>query len=151
MAKRYLTHNEFQAPDNNFNSIFEFIYLEPDAPPKKVETWPSNSKSIKVFWNPIDESLRNGIILKYRIFHRPWLIPLRQYHRAPRSVGSLKALGAFPGENIKDVNGTETETTLDGLEEYRWYHIRIGGVTSEGVGVTFSINGSCLQRGKQYS
>ena len=75
-------------------------------------------------------------------------MPVRDFKRAPRSVNRLTAYGALPGEKMKIVNATTYETELDGLKHYSWYQIRIGAVTSKGLGVTFTVNGTCKQGGK---
>ena len=59
----------------------------------------------------------------------------------------LTSLGALPGEKVKEVNGTTYQTNLVGLTSYSWYQIRIGAVTSKGLGPTFSIEGTCKQEG----
>ena len=78
-------------------------------------------------------------------------MPVRNFKRAPRSVNRLTAYGALPGEKMKIVNPTTYETELDGLKDYSWYQIRIGAVTSKGLGVTFTINGTSKQRGKFFA
>ena len=101
-----------------------------------------------MFWSPIPESLRNGIILGYRIFYKPIDIPLRKYDRAPRAIDPLAIYGALPGEKMKEVNSTTYETELTDLEDYSWYSIRIGAFTSKGLGVTVTFNGTCKQGSK---
>ena len=125
-----------------------YNFVEPDAPPTTVETWPAAYESITVFWSPIPESLRNGIILGYRIFYRPLDVPLRKYHRAPRSINPFALYGGLPGEKMKEVNASAFQTEISGLKHYSWYHIRIGAFTSKGLGATFSINGTCQQSSK---
>ena len=120
---------------------------EPDAPPTYVEAWPSTYESVKVFWSPIPESLRNGIILGYRIFYKPIDVALRKYSRSPRAVNPLAIYGAEPGEKMKEVNETTFETEITELQEYHWYQMRVGAYTSKGLGVTFILNGTCKQIG----
>ena len=112
-----------------------------------MESWPSKTDSISLYWSPMPESLRNGIIIGYRIFYKQLNAPVRNLKRAPRSVDALATLGALPGERVKDVNATTYETNLVGLSKYSWYEIRIGALTSKGLGPTFSINGTCKQEG----
>ena len=103
-----------------------------------------------VFWSPIPESLRNGIITGYRIFYKQLSAPVRNLKRAPRSVNDLTLLGAQPGEQVQDVNGTAYKANLEGLKKHSWYQIRIGALTSKGLGPTFSINGTCKQEGSAH-
>ena len=120
---------------------------EPDAPPQKMESWPGKSDSIKVYWSRIPESLRNGIITGYRIFYKQLDAPVRNLKRAPRSVVDVASLGAEPGEKVKDVNATTYETEIGRLREYSWYQIRIGALTSRGLGPTYTVKGTCKQGG----
>ena len=131
----------------NFEKIVHFIALEPDAPPTIVETWPSKFHAIKVYWSPIPESLRNGIILGYRIFYKSIDTAMRQYHRAPRAINPLAVYGAEPGEQMKEVNATTLETEIAELKDYSWYQVRIGAFTSKGLGMTYTINGTTKQGG----
>lgn len=126
---------------------FLLAFAEPDATPTLTESWPSTVNSIKVFWSPIPESLRNGIILGYRIFYKPINVPLHRHERAPRAVDPLAVYGALPGEKMKEVNSTTYSTELTGLEHYNWYSIRIGAFTSKGLGFTYTLNGTCKQSG----
>lgn len=123
------------------------FHLEPDAPPQKMETWPSKKDEIRVYWSPIPESFRNGIITGYRIFYKKLDEPVRNFNRAPRSVSNPDSSGALPGEKFKNVNGTTFETNIDGLVKYSWYQLRIGALTSKGLGPTFQVKGTCKQGG----
>ncbi len=129
-------------------AMLNFFISEPDDTPNLVESWPSKINTIKLYWSPIPESLRNGIIIAYRIFYKPINMPVRDLKRAPRSLNPLAVYGALPGEKMKIVDATTFETELDGLKDYSWYQIRIGAVTSKGMGVTFTVNGTCKQEGK---
>ncbi len=131
-----------------FKNRLTLFILAPDAPPSIVETWPGTTDSIKIFWNPIPESKRSGIILSYRIFYKPLDVPLHKYNRAPRSVNQYAAYGALPGEKMLVVNATTYQVEIADLKFYSWYQVRIGAVTSQGLGVTFSINGTCKQGSK---
>ena len=113
-----------------------------------METWPSKPNSINVFWSPIPESLRNGVILGYRIFYKPLNTSLHKYNRAPRAVDPSAVYGAEPGEKWKEVNSTTYHTDIAELKDYSWYQIRIGAFTSVGLGTVFTINGTCKQRCK---
>ena len=121
---------------------------EPDMSPMFVETWPSQSDSIKIFWSPIPESYRNGIILGYRIFYKAIDVALRHYDRAPRSVNEFAIYGALPGEKMVEVNSSDYSMELKSLKDYSWYQVRIGAFTSKGLGVTFAINGTAKQESK---
>eukprot|EP00795_Rhopilema_esculentum_P002629 gene2630-826_t len=118
---------------------------KPDASPTFVETWPSKFDAIKVYWSPIPESLRNGIILGYRIFYKSIDTAMRQYHRAPRAINPFAVYGAEPGEKMKEVNATTFETEIAELKDFSWYQVRIGAFTSKGLGVTNTINGTTKQ------
>ena len=72
-------------------------------------------------------------------------MPVRDLRRAPRSINPLAVYGASPGEKMKIMNATTYETELDGLKDYSWYQIRIGAVTSKGLGATITLNGTCKQ------
>ena len=128
---------------SNFQNI-----TEPDAPPTIVETWPSKFNAIKVYWSPIPESLRNGIILGYRIFYQSIDTEMRQYHRIPRAINPLAVYGAEPGEKMKEVNATTFETEIAELKNYSWYQVRIGAFTSKGLGLTITINGTTKQKSR---
>eukprot|EP00794_Sanderia_malayensis_P019881 gene19881-21822_t len=119
---------------------------KPDAPPTLVETWPGTPESIRVYWSPIPQSLRNGIITGYRVFYKPLDVPMRQYSRSPRSVNQFADYGALPGEKMIQVNATAYQVEIEGLEEFKWYHMRIGAVTSKGVGIAYSFDATCQQR-----
>ncbi len=73
---------------------------------------------------------------------------MRRYDRAPRSVNSLAIFGALPGEKMKEVGGAVYETEIDGLVHFSWYQIRVAALTSKGLGVSVSINGTCKQGSK---
>ena len=120
----------------------------PDEPPTTVETWPLQSHSIKIYWSPIPESYRNGIILGYRIFYKAIDEALRRYDRAPRSVNQFAIYGALPGEKMVEVNSSDYSVELKSLKDYSWYQVRIGAFTSKGLGTTFTINGTTKQGSK---
>ena len=124
------------------------FFSEPDASPTFSESWPSAYDSLDVYWSPIPESLRNGIIQGYRIFYKPIDTPQRKYERAPRAVDPLAIYGALPGEKMKEVNSTTFKTRLTGLKDYSWYSIRVGAFTSKGLGPTVKMNGTCKQSSK---
>ena len=96
------------------------------------------------------ESLRNGVVLGYRIFYKPLDVPLRKYHRAPRSVNPLAAFGALPGEKMLVIKALIYETKISGLNKHSWYTLRIGALTSKGLGVLFAINGTSKQESKYF-
>ena len=115
-----------------------------------METWPSQSDSIKIFWNPIPESHRNGIILGYRVFYKAIDEPQRHYDRAPRSVNQYAIYGALPGEKMVEVNSSLNSVEIKELKDYSWYQVRIGAFTSKGLGTTFTINGTTKQGSKSF-
>ena len=126
---------------NLFNSV-------PDEPPTTIETWPSQPDSINVYWSPIPESHRNGIILGYRVFYKPIDEPQRRYDRAPRSLNQFAIYGGLPGEKMVEVNSSANSVEIKDLKDYSWYEVRVGAFTSKGFGVTFTINGTTTQRSK---
>lgn len=73
-----------------------------------------------VYWSTLLESLRNGIIIGYRIFYRPIHVPLYRYERAPRSVNDLAIYGAKIGEKMVEVNGSTYKTEIRDLDLYSW-------------------------------
>ena len=127
------------------------LLAEPDEPPTIIETWPSKSDSIDIYWSPIPESHRNGIILGYRVFYKAIDEPQRNYARAPRSVNEFAIYGALPGEKMVQVNSSANQVEIKELKDYSWYQVRIGAFTSKGLGVAFTINGTTQQRSKELS
>ena len=128
--------------------LFFLSPTEPDMSPMYVEAWPSQSDSIKIYWSPIPESHRNGIILGYRIFYKAVDVPQRRYDRAPRSVNQYAIYGALPGEKMVETNRSSNSFEIKGLKDYSWYQVRIGAFTSKGLGVMFAINGTAKQESK---
>ena len=120
----------------------------PDEPPTAIETWPSRSNSIHIYWSRIPESHRNGIILGYRIFYKPIDEPQRRYDRAPRSLNQYAIYGALPGEKMVEVNSSANSVEIKDLKDYSWYKVRVGAFTSKGLGAMFAINGTTVQRSK---
>ena len=114
-------------------------------PPTLVETWPSQVNSINIYWSPIPESHRNGIILGYRVFYKPIDEPQRHYDRAPRSLNQFAIYGALPGEKMVEVNSSASSVEIKGLKDFSWYQLRIGAFSSKGLGATFTINGTAKQ------
>ena len=121
------------------------FHLVPDEPPTTVETWPSRSDSIKIYWSPIPESHRNGIIIGYRVFYKTIDEPQRRYDRAPRSVNQFAIYGALSGEKMVEVNSSAYSVEIKDLKDYSWYQVRIGALTSKGLGAMFTINGTTKQ------
>ena len=114
-------------------------------PPTLVETWPSKSDSINIYWSPIPESHRNGIILGYRVFYKAIDEHQRRYDRAPRSVNQFAIYGALPGERMVELNRSANSAEIKGLKDFSWYQLRIGAFTSKGLGAAFTINGTTKQ------
>ena len=116
-----------------------------------VESFSNNYTSISVFWDPIRASLRNGVIIKYRIFYRLQEREVLKTHRVVRNIVSptnITVEGLKLGESYKDVNGSLKSTVIGNLEPFRWYIIRIGGITRAGLGPIAVLNASCGQSGK---
>ena len=90
--------------------------LEPSGSPKGITTEPTSPKSITVSWGPVPASDRNGEILGYKII----------YQALPSGDSITKEINAT-GDN-------EQETTLDNLNEFTNYSIRMLAFTSVGDG-----------------
>ena len=89
--------------------------------------------------------------MKYRTFYKLQESEILKSHRVVRSIGDLvndTIEGLMPGESFKDVNGSHVTVVIDNLQPYRWYVLRIGALTTEGLGPTVTLNASCLQSGK---
>lgn len=125
-------------------------FAEPSGPPEMVESFSVDTMTISLFWNPIRESMRNGIIMKYRIFYRLQQNDVLKLHRVGRDIASppnVSVEGLEPGEFYKDVNSSLNSAVLHNLESFQWYIIRIGGMTTEGLGPVTTLNASCGQSG----
>ena len=93
--------------------------LEPNGPPTNVKGTAQNSTTISVSWGPVVEQDRNGIIKGYEII----------YQALPNGSNMEKMV------NISTENQeSEQDTTLDGLNEFTNYSIRVLAFTSEGNG-----------------
>ena len=93
--------------------------LEPNGPPTNVKATAQNSTTISVSWGPVVEQDRNGIIKGYEII----------YQALPNGSNMAKMI------NISTENQeSEQDTTLDGLNEFTNYSIRLLAFTSEGNG-----------------
>lgn len=126
-------------------------FLVPIAKPELVEAFSNDYTSISVFWNPIRESMRNGIIIMYRIFYRLQEGEVLKMQRVGRSIiaqNNGTAEGLQSGESYIDVNGSLSSATIYNLRPFRWYVIRIGGLTKAGLGPVAVLNASCAQGGK---
>ena len=90
------------------------IVAVPEAFPTNVTGFNQSSTSLFVEWRHIPHQYRNGILLGYKIFYAPkkWYQPMFS----------------------KTVNSTRESTTLDNLEKYTWYVIKVAGFTSKGLG-----------------
>ena len=47
-----------------------------------------------------------------------------------------------------EVNSSTYSVGIDDLKDYSWYQVRVGALTSKGLGVTFTINGTTKQGSK---
>ena len=92
--------------------------LAPSSPPTSVIATAQNSTTISVSWGPVVEQDRNGIIKGYKII----------YQALPNGVNKTKII------NISENSQSEQDTTLDGLNEFTNYSIRVLAFTSEGNG-----------------
>ena len=134
------------------NNAYNYsLFLVPTAKPELVEAFSNDYTSISVFWNPIRESMRNGIIIMYRIFYRLQEAEVFKTQRVGRSIitqHNRTASGRQSGESYFNVNGSLTSATIYNLKPFRWYIVRIGGVTKAGLGPVAVLNASCGQGGK---
>ena len=97
--------------------FFVISHLEPSGSPQDISVKVTSPKSIKVTWNPVPADHRNGIIKGYKIIYRD----------LPSGSNTTKNISAT-GEN-------EQQTiTLDKLDEFTNYSIRILAFTSKGDG-----------------
>ena len=88
----------------------------------------------------------------YRIFYRLQERDVLKTHRVVRSITTYTnrtVEGLEHGESYKDIHGSLNSATIYNLESFRWYIIRIGGLTRAGLGPTTVVNASCGQGGKQ--
>ena len=92
--------------------------LAPSGPPTSVDATAHNSTTISVSWGPVDEQDRNGIIKGYEII----------YQALPNGINKTKII------NISENSQSEQDTTLDRLNEFTNYSIRVLAFTSEGSG-----------------
>ena len=116
-----------------------------------VEAFSKTFTSISIFWQPIHGSLRNGKIIKYRIFYRLQEKEVLKTHRVARSAtisNTSMVEGLQPGESYKDINSSSYSATISNLEPFRWYILRIGGINKAGLGPVVVLNASCRPSGK---
>lgn len=90
------------------------IVAVPEAFPSNVTGFNQSSTTLFVEWRHIPQQYRNGILLGYKIFYAP-----------KKSYQPMFS---------KTVNSTRVSTTLDNLEKYTWYVIKVTGFTSKGLG-----------------
>lgn len=91
------------------------------------------------------------MIIRYRIFYRPQDEKILKTHRVARNIphaNNVTVEGLGIGESYQDVNGNATSAVIDNLQPFRWYLIRIGGMTKTGLGPVTVLNASCRQSGK---
>eukprot|EP00795_Rhopilema_esculentum_P013677 gene13677-4581_t len=120
----------------------------PAGAPRMLESFSRDFNSISLYWDPIKESERNGIVIAYRIFYRRQDKQVLKTHRVVRAVSGSEnntVEGLLPGESYKDVKGNFTTAVVDNLEPYRWYIIRVAGMTKAGLGPISVVNASCGQ------
>ena len=97
--------------------VLNIFPLEPSDSPQDITVETTSPKRIKVNWNPVPADHRNGIIEGYRIIYRA----------LPSGSNITKTINAT-GNNVQQT------TTLDHMNEFTNYSIRISAFTSKGDG-----------------
>lgn len=100
---------------DNYHSITLYfcIFLAPSASPQSVEAIALSPTSIMVFWDEPPVADQNGIITQYRL----------QYRNLNNSELEFKAM-----------NTSGRTITLESLEEYEEYQLRVAAMTEPGRG-----------------
>ena len=102
---------------NALISIY-FLLIVPTEAPSNFHLDSLSSSSISVTWGEIPQEARNGEIIGYLV----------KYHKRSQYTSMMI------WDSIQ-VDGQTFKVTLNNLTEVAVYHIKVAGVTKEGVGV----------------
>ena len=92
----------------------------PYGAPRNFEGYNISATEIKLFWDDVEEELKNGEIQGYKVFYR--------------EDGAKEKEKNVPVNKVNP-NSTPMTTTLSGLSMYKLYNISIVAYTSPGNGI----------------